>query len=194
MRSQVNQRLTDICDVGCAIISAPTSPEQAVVLINNLADWADVVHAQTSHPSLNWMADSIGITRSTEENTAGLMDGTSIASPFTLISTFEEGMKVGILAAHSNDELTDVEIRELTTAALILVRLELAANSDEEAVTAKEIVYLQQVSGGALDDDIADDLGLSLRAIKERKRKAIEDMNAKNISHAVAKAKRHNLL
>lgn len=194
MRSQVNQRLTEICDAGCAIICAPASPDQAVILLENLKDWSDTALEQPSHPSLKWMAETIGIANSSDGATAELMADGSITTPFTLISTYEEGSKIGILAAHSSPELSAVEIRELTAAALVIVRLDRVTAPEEDPVTAKELVYLQQVSGGALDDDIADDLGLSLRAIKERKRKAIEDMHAKNIAHAVAKAKRHDLL
>jgi len=64
----------------------------------------------------------------------------------------------------------------------------------KSGITAKELIYLEQVSAGATDDEIAAELQLSLRAVKERKRKAIDDLHANNIGHAVGIAKRTKLI
>lgn len=195
MKSELDQRLSEICDDGFIVFANLSADTPEVIAVDSSTQWVtDFLGAKPGVYAeiITWMQSATGILD--REGFEELSNGGSQVLPqhFSLVSALESGQKIGVLAGHKDQYLSDIELREITAAAQMLVSSDAGTASPD--VTAKEEVYLQRVANGASDDDIAEELGLSLRAIKERKRKAIEDMNAKNISHAVAKAKRENLI
>ena len=58
--------------------------------------------------------------------------------------------------------------------------------------TPKVAAYLSKIIDGHDDHEIAHELDLSLRAIKERKKKTIEEFDAVTLPHAVALSFRHD--
>lgn len=193
IRSQLAQRLSEICDLGYAIVTSPQTEEQSDVFDNGFQTLTDTA-AIPVDKALSWLASDIGILHSSDGIFKTKISSVPTACSCTLIGTYEGGLKLGILASHSKLVLSDVELRELTASAQMMIKHNQNGMVEENSITAKELVYLEQVANGVLDDDIADFLGLSVRAIKERKRKVIEDLGARNISHSVAIAKRSHLL
>lgn len=146
----------------------------------------------TDDPAIAWLAENLGATKSDNISESPLISSFDISGNTTLVSDLYAGSRICMLLSHNKDELTADEIKEARAASLIL-HIE-NTEEPEFAITAKELVYLQQISAGATDEDVASELQLSLRAVKERKRKAIEDLGAKNIGHAIGIAKRNNLI
>jgi DNA-binding CsgD family transcriptional regulator len=110
----------------------------------------------------------------------GIENGTSI-------SIVHNGEKAVLSLCHSKPDLTSDEIAEATAALLVVAQM--SPPSPRVPPNQKELVYLRKLAEGLNDQEIGDELGLTLRAVRERKKKAISEMGATNITHAVALAK-----
>ena len=102
----------------------------------------------------------------------------------TVISIFHRGHKVGAVCRMDDSALTEDVIREMIASAILAVE-DLGGESGL-ALDPKETAYLKKVTEGLSDAEIADSLGLSLRAVKERKKRTLVDLNATSIAHAIA--------
>ncbi len=188
-------RLNQIADLGYTAFSTFSGDTTSVLASTYKPAWTreDIQKLRDSRdPLIVWFDGNLDI--STAE--AALATKTSLSDlpleTTTLASDLVGGARIGLVMSHSSGSLDPEQVNEARAAAHIL-HVELS-NVPESGITAKELVYLEQVSAGATDDEIADDLQLSLRAVKERKRKAIDDLNAQNIGHAVGIAKRTGLI
>ncbi len=110
----------------------------------------------------------------------GIENGTSI-------SLVHNGEKAVLSLCHSKLDLTTAEIAEASAALLVIAQM--SPPSGKNPPNLKELVYLRKLSEGLNDQEIGEELGLTLRAVRERKKKAILEMGATNITHAVALAK-----
>lgn len=189
-------RLSAIADKGFALVLGLGAAGPRNGLTTYPEEWtARYVQEgmMNNDPVLAWMAQNAGhttwreVTNSPEAEREmakareyGLEHG-------TIISLFYAGEKISVSLCHSKAELSPSEIREAGAALVTLAHM---SPPDERALpAAKELIYLRKVSEGMSDQEIADELSLSLRAVRERKKKAVAEMDANNILHAVAKAK-----
>jgi len=184
IETSAKHRLSQIADKGYALVLGLGAAGPRNGLTTYPEEWtAQYVREgmMNNDPVLAWMAQNSGHTTWSEVTRAyGLEHG-------TIISLFYAGEKISISLCHSKPELEPGEIREAGAALVTLAHLSPPNARAEPA--AKELIYLRMVSEGLTDQDIADELNLSLRAVRERKKKAVAELEANNIVHAVAKAK-----
>ena len=188
-------RLTRLSDLGFSVVSISQNSKPQVLASTHSPTWTDQSVSDLlsqEDPLANWLATSVGKTQSNEIENSAALNAVTQSGSTTMLSELYLGVRLCSVLSHSKTLLEEFEVKDARAAALILY--DANATSPEFAITAKELVYLQQVAAGATDDEIAQDLQLSLRAVKERKRKAIEDLNASNISHAIGIAKRNDLI
>ncbi len=188
-------KLGEIGDMGYAVISQTTGDDLEVLATNYTPPWSvDQLQkwAQNQDSVLLWLGENLGTISVGDLEPGPMRDACSSAAATTAISDINAGSRLAIVISHRCDTLTEAQVNEARAAAIIL-QMDQTAQTDFP-ITAKELVYLEQVSTGATDEEIAADLQLSLRAVKERKRKAIDDLNAKNIGNAVGIAKRSGLI
>lgn len=189
--------LSDYGDQGFAVVAETILGEIYVVESNFDPAFDEQVikdAVEAGDPVLGWISRSLGIAPMVSIATAedsGLVARIS-ANTCTVISTIVEGAHLGIIVAHTATAIEEFEAAELISSAIALhSQKQIPRNED---ITDKETVYLERATTGATDDEIAEELHLSLRAVKERKRKAIEDLGAKNIAHAITIAKKTSLI
>jgi len=188
-------RLDHIADHGFCVISTAANEGLRLLATNHPANWTAkdfTSWSDTGDPVMTWFGENLGATQISDLEAGPLADICSKTGPATLISDLFSGARLGMILSHSKEALDEADVKEARAAALTL-RMDDHETPDFE-ISAKELIYLEQVSKGATDDDIATDLQLSLRAVKERKRKAIDDLCAHNIGHAVGIAKRAKLI
>ena len=110
----------------------------------------------------------------------------------TAVSLLYNGGKIGALLAHSEPELSDAAVKEIKSI------LALAADARPPAkiptLGPRELAYLKKVSEGETDEEIAKDLNLSMRSVKERKKRTITELGAVNIAQAIILAKKSGQL
>lgn len=188
-------RLEHLADLGYSVLSH-TADEGLKLLASNHAPklTADdfVAWFQSGDTTLAWFRDNLGAATVGQLDPGPLAKACSEIGPTTIISELFQGARIALVLSHAKDVLEETDLKEAKAAALVLQPYQKAQK--EFGITAKELIYLEQVSAGATDDEIATELQLSLRAVKERKRKSIDDLHAQNIGHAVALAKRANLI
>lgn len=116
----------------------------------------------------------------------------SDADPTTLLSLIHDGKKFGALCRNTTEPLSDDTLREMV--ATTIFKAESLDTPDAPVLDPKETAYLKKVTEGLSDAEIAGDLGLSLRAVKERKKRTLVDLNATSIAHAISIATRAGLI
>lgn len=89
---------------------------------------------------------------------------------------------------------SDLPMEPADLKAAVLVLAESAERDEGMTLGTKEVAYLKKVAEGMSDAEIAEDLGLSLRAVKERKRHVQRDLDASSIAHAVAIAHANQII
>ncbi len=139
--------------------------------------------AALSHGAINWRdipRDAVGQAMMDLAKSHGIENGTTVA-------LVHNGEKVVLSLCHSKPELSDEEIREASAAMLVVAHM--SPPTTKIAPHQKELVYLRKLAEGLNDQEVGDTLGITLRAVRERKKKVITEMGAANITHAVALAK-----
>lgn len=194
-RDSAQERLKRIADLGYSITSDKAETGLQVLVSTHSPPWTlEMVleWQQANDATLAWISEHIGTISADEiEGWPGSATGLS-QGHVTVVSDLCAGARIGIILSHSSETIEPAGLDQARAAALVIQSTQPSVG--EFGVTAKELIYLKQVSAGATDDEIADDLQLSLRAVKERKRKAIDDLRAKNISHAIGIAKTAGLI
>lgn len=193
--ANATKRLGLVGDIGFSIFTETANSDLELLVSTHGPQWTSESIREwkdAKHPFIEWISSNIGAIPATEVEGGDSLPSGSERTNNTLISEFYLGARVGVVLSHKSDALTEVQINEARAAALVIQAMQ--PNEKELGITAKELIYLKQVSAGASDDEIATDLQLSLRAVKERKRKAIDDLHAKSIAHAIGIAKRANLI
>ena len=189
-------RLTAIADKGFALVLGLGTSGPRNGMTTYPVEWTTKYVQEgmmNNDPVLAWMAQNSGHVRwrdvgDTPEAAAEMEKAREFGLEHgTIISLFYAGEKISVSLCHSKEELTESEIREAGAALVSLAHMSPPDTRSQPA--AKELIYLQKVSEGLSDQEIADELNLSLRAVRERKKKAVTEMEANNILHAVAKAK-----
>ncbi len=194
-RSSALARLGQLAAAGFALFlidanrnfSMLTSSENSIPSETQIAEFG-----KSDDPAATWMMDNLGSIAVSDIEDTKLNEMLPTGENCTLITDIYNGNRFALLLSHTSETLGENDIKEARAAALVL-QMEADLDADLE-ISQKEIVYLKRASSGASDDEIAEDLQLSLRAVKERKRKAIDDLEAKNIGHAVGIAKRRGLI
>jgi len=189
-------RLSQIADKGYALVLGLGTSGPRNALTTYPTEWTEIYMREgmmNNDPVLGWVAQNAGhsLWKDMPRSAQGAAD-MERARQFGLehgtgISLLYAGEKISVSLCHAKPELTPVEIREAGAALLALAHM--SPPDTQTAPAAKELIYLRKVSEGLSDQEIADELNLSLRAVRERKKKAVTEMAANNISHAVAKAK-----
>lgn len=190
------RRLSLIADKGYALVLGLGAAGPRNGLTTYPPEWTERYVREgmmNNDPVLAWMAQNSGHTTWSEvTKTPEAKAEMSKAREYglehgTIISLFYAGEKISISLCHSKPTLEPSEIREAGAALVTLAHM--SPPDARAAPAAKELIYLRLVSQGLTDQDIADELSLSLRAVRERKKKAVAELEANNIVHAVAKAK-----
>ena len=188
-------KLSQIADHGYTVLTSGSDGGTRVLASNHSSNWTNATFATWSEAkdsAMLWMQETVGTISTAELDSSPFTQAVAEHGTTTLVSDLFAGSRLGLVLSHSKEALEEADIKEARAAALMI---QLADQDDgEHGITAKELIYLEQVSTGASDDEIAADLQLSLRAVKERKRKAIDDLHAQNIGHAVGIAKRAKLI
>ena len=190
------QRLAAIADRGYALAIGITGGIPRGAITTYPPEWTNeyfskgltetdpvVKWAALNHGSINWRdipRDAAGQIAMDMAKAHGIENGTSI-------SLVHNGEKAVLSLCHSRNEIPSHEIAEATAALLVIAQM--SPPSGKNPPNLKELVYLRKLAEGFNDQEIGDDLGLTLRAVRERKKKAITEMGAANITHAVALAK-----
>ncbi len=188
-------RLGLIADSGFAVISDTSNSGLQLLTSTYEPKWTNqsvIDWKSADDPLLTWLSTNIGAIAAADLDTGDSVATGVDPAHTTLISEFYGGRRVGVILSHTSETLDETQVSEARAAALVIQSMQ--PEETEFGISAKELIYLKQVSSGATDDEIASDLQLSLRAVKERKRKAIDDLHAKNISHAIGIAKRATLI
>ncbi len=189
-------RLSALADKGFALVLGLGAAGPRNGLTTYPEDWTSLYikeEMMNNDPVLAWMAQNSGHTTwqevtKTPEAAAEMAKAAQFGlENGTIISLFYAGEKISVSLCHTKSELSPSEIREAGAALVTLAHM--SPPDARAAPAAKELIYLRKVSEGLSDQEIADDLNLSLRAVRERKKKAVAEMEANNILHAVAKAK-----
>lgn len=100
------------------------------------------------------------------------------------LAGFSNGQKVITLMFRLDNDLTQELTAEAFAASFALAGAPTGASKIEP--TPKVAAYLSKVIEGSDDQEISQELDLSLRAVKERKKKTIDEFSAKTLTHAVA--------
>ena len=162
-----------------------------------LNSWADIgltLVADNSQGSLEVLFSSSGNLNDNRHQNAladHLQNAIGVLTPgdaedqrSTLIALFHNGGKVGAVCEHSAPPGSEDAIREIVAA--ILFQAQEFNRPEPTTLDPKEIAYLKKVAEGFSDAEIADELNLSLRAVKERKKRTLTDLGAASIAHAIA--------
>lgn len=106
----------------------------------------------------------------------------------TLIARTLDGRKIGALLLHTVPVLPEAELNEAV--GLLLLLAAETTGPEIAQLSARELAYLKKAANGDTDDEIAVDLSLSMRSVKERKKRTIADLGAENLHHAILLAKK----
>lgn len=190
------QRLTAVADRGYALAIGITGGIPRGALTTYPPEWTNEYFAKgltETDPVVKWAALNRGSTnwRDIPRDAAGqqTMDLARLhgIENGTTISVVHNAEKAVLSLCHSKPDLTAAEIAEATAALIVIAQM--SAPSAKNPPNLKELVYLRKLAEGSNDQEIGEELGLTLRAVRERKKKAISEMGASNITHAVALAK-----
>jgi len=188
-------KLGQIADLGYSVLADATDGSLVVLSSNHSANWmsSDFQKWMDDGDTLmSWLRSNLGSKLVSTIETGALAEACLKFGATTIVADLYAGSRLGLILSHSKNELDEAEIKEARAAGLTIQMHH--QDDTKSGITAKELIYLEQVSAGATDDEIAAELQLSLRAVKERKRKAIDDLHANNIGHAVGIAKRTKLI
>ena len=188
-------RLGHIADLGYSITSDAFSDQIQVLASTHSPNWTvkDIKTWLASRdPAMIWLKQNLEAVSTTAIETGPLAKACPDMGATTILSDLFSGARLSLILSHSKEALGEADIKEARAAALSLFAHR--GGGAAYGITAKELIYLERVSTGATDDEIAVELQLSLRAVKERKRKAIDDLRAENIGHAIGIAKRAKLI
>ncbi|MXU66776.1 helix-turn-helix transcriptional regulator [Oceanomicrobium pacificus] len=114
----------------------------------------------------------------------GWADGTLILSP--------RGEATDVCILFGRIDLSDADA--MTVGAMVSALAGGPLDDAAPELSPKEISYLQKAAEGLNDTEIAEALDLSLRAVRERKKKAIQDSRFSTIFHTIAHARRAGLI
>lgn len=160
-------------------------------------DWADValtlaIDAPEGAPKIVFttetrpdaMEQAVGICQEALQTPVGLVNEDAPSGRATTrIGLFHKGTKIGAVCTRPQEFANPEEEREVVAAVLFGSR---DINFTAPPLDAKEIAYLMKASEGQTDAEIAEGLNLSLRAVKERKKRTLTDLKAASIAHAIA--------
>jgi DNA-binding CsgD family transcriptional regulator len=158
--------------------------------------WRDAYCAanlKDTDPSLNWSYGNTGEIRLSDipkdeksEDFYKIAKDNGLMN-VTVIAFDHRGERVYVLAGHDVETLDDIALTEIKAALVVLAVLNPPERLSPPPL--KELTYLRKASSGQSDQDIAEDLGITLRAVRERKKKVTEGLGANNIVQAIAIAK-----
>lgn len=155
------------------------------VFASDLVSPQDRALLEVQDPLATWMQQSYGAVELDE-----LLDGIS----GTAVSFVVAGAKLTGILLHETGSLSEEERNE-AKAAVSIIYSDIETDAPEDlTLPPKEAAYLRKLVTGNSDDEIAEELKLTLRATKERKRRSIEATKSDNITHAVGKAIRKRLI
>ncbi len=99
------------------------------------------------------------------------------------LSIFHEGTVARAQLTEPCDA-TDTAMAELRAALLVIAR-EDQSNGPNFVLNEKDIAYLRLICEGFNDAECADRLGISVRAIKSRKKSVLSATSSTSLSHAI---------
>jgi len=192
MKNTSRARLNVLADAGYIVVVLSQAHLPRVLLsklpetlttddLNAAIEGGDAVFA--------WAAQNIGVASLSElqegEHPSALFDA---AHTGTLIVRVHRGNRILGILLHTEPVLSETAIRESLAAILTLVDED--GTAEIGVLAPRELAYLRKAMAGFTDEEIAADLNLSMRSVKERKKRTIKDLGAANLSHAVTLAKR----
>lgn len=192
-------RIAAFADLGFVIIFDIRADNPEVFVCSKLTETTKdaVLEARKSDDCIiNWLQNSVGTETFTyiRMNAEDASDQVLMAhiENGTAISMLHDGAKIGALLAHSQKELTEEQINDVRSTLILAAESIPVANIP--TLGPRELAYLKKVSEGETDDGIAKELNLSMRSVKERKKRTITELGAVNISQAIILAKKSGQL
>ncbi|WP_166415775.1 helix-turn-helix transcriptional regulator [Cochlodiniinecator piscidefendens] len=163
--------------------------------------WVDLYTVQgfmLSDPVLRWVYSNTGAVRWSEIEEAdprGILDAAKeYGMQFGVTISWQEEGDRGLRSFGSflrNDrEFTDLEISQLAASLEDLHQ----SHAPPTNLTNAELEALRMVRDGLLMKQVADELGVSLGAVKQRLKNAKQKLRAKTSSQAIALAVEHGLI
>ena len=193
--AHAREQLSFIADLGFCVFVGTNGTDASEVEKEGVDTWStaqfSVLREQGDSVAM-WFSEVLGNVSLDDLDPGNCAQALKSLGSVTLISDIHAKIRIGVILNHSSEKLSEVELGEVRAAALILIKNE--DRTPEVDLSGKVRTYLEQVSGGASDEEIAQKLNLSLRAIKERKRNVIEELGANSIGHAIGIAKRAKLI
>jgi hypothetical protein len=184
--------LRDIADNGYVLIEKLNTPSPRVFSVFSLED-PDLdpskLRLDPTDPIVTKLSDVIGsISLNANVSDSAFAQQLNFSGNAIGVTGMILGNKIGIVVFRNDQSIPDTAIAE-TVAAMIDIASSSITKAPIQAST-KISAYISKVIDGFDDQQIADDLSLSLRAVKERKKKAMEEFGATTLSQAVVMSMR----
>ena len=192
MNNWSRARLCALADGGYAAIAVPPEAEPKILTADLQAALSeDLLIGAATVPTgpFAWATETLGTTTLQSLRNAGKVgDIAELPENGTVLSHIQDGTRLVLMLFHEAELLSPSDLQEATAALLALLPpIEL---SGREPLSPRELAYLRKAAAGDSDEEIAEDLNLSMRSVKERKKRSIADLGAVNITHAITLAKR----
>ena len=192
MNNWSRARLGALAEGGYVALAIPQSAAPKILIAElpaELSEQALLEAAASSSGVFSWAVETLGVTTLHALRNADI-DPAIVGLPEngTVASQLHNGVRMAILMFHQAELLSPSELQEATAA--ILAQLPTIEVSQIEPLSPRELAYLRKAAAGDSDEEIAEDLNLSMRSVKERKKRSITDLGAVNITHAIILAKR----
>ncbi len=183
--------LISIADAGHVVFAF--SDEGTALVVDSSFENAPQLAKEISQkdPLGKWMFSAIGTSDLSEiGKTSQFLQNLGLSGhPFGLAGLLNR-TKVAAVVVRSGTNLKEETASEAFAAAYVLADNKPTPRPIEPS--PKVAAYLSKIIEGRDDQQIADDLDLSLRAIKERKKKTIEEFEANTLTEAVAISVKNN--
>jgi len=181
-------RISDIAPSGFFILRQDPLADSQEVLISDGLDTDELLDLPETALSQK-LSEIVGIATLSKESARDLGLPSSAA---TLASLFHASQRLAGVFCHEATELSETDHRTLM--ACMIEVADTTPSSRDASIELRDLAYLRKAAAGFSDDEIAAELNLSMRSVKERKKRCIVDLGARNINHAMLIAKRQNLL
>ena len=199
MNDGTTARLCALADIGYLIVPNIRAEQPKILTEGGLQDLSPetLLAARDAEDCIiQWLDTSVGVellsTIRVNSGDTTDPDFLSAHENGTVFSMLHDGAKVVMILVHAATELSEQDIRAAKSLLFLLI------NDQPTAVIPtlgpRELAYLKKVSEGATDEEVAEEFNLSMRSVKERKKRTITDLGATNISLAINLAKKSGQL
>lgn len=199
MNDVTTARLSALADIGYLIVPNIRAEQPEILTDGGLRDLSSeaLLAARDAEDCIiQWLDSSVGVellsTIRVNSGDTTDPDFLSAHENGTAFSMLHDGAKVVMILLHTAKDLSEQDTRAAKSLLFLMVNEQPAA--EIPTLGPRELAYLKKVSEGATDEEIAEEFNLSMRSVKERKKRTITDLGATNISLAIYLAKKSGQL